>query len=273
MSETSAGKNYHLATGTAGEKRLALVEEVYGPESRRLLRTLGIPRGARVVDLGCGTGNTLCWFADQVGPEGEVTGVDLSGEQLSIAKANAGAARHRNIRFIEGSIYETGLPRASFDVVHCRLVLIHLAAPLDAVREMAALAKPGGLVIAFDTDVEGLFSMPPTDAYARARELFFGRTERRGSDPRLGFKLARMFLEVGLPKPEVAIIHPVHLRGEGKRLWEYTLLEGAPYMIEKGLCTQAELEKLAEELATVAADETIAVAQATMPVTWARKSL
>src|SRR5262245_28806340 len=61
------------------------------------------------------------------------------------------------------------------------------------------------------------------------------------------------------------------MRREGKRLWERTLLEGAPYMLEKGLCTQAELDKLAEDLAAVAADETIAVALGPMMVTWAYK--
>jgi hypothetical protein len=42
-------------------------------------------------------------------------------------------------------------------------------------------------------------------------------------------------------------------------------------MIEKGLCDQAELDQLAQELAAIAADESIAVAQASLPVVWARK--
>jgi hypothetical protein len=136
---------------------------------------------------------------------------------------------------------------------------------------MAAIAKPGGLVIAFDVDLDGLRSIPPTAAYERTRDLFKARTALRGSDPHTGAKLPRLFLEAGLPKPEVSLIHPIYLRGEGKRLWEYTLLEGAPYMIEKGLCTRAELDKLAADLAAVAVDETIAVAQGSMPVVWARK--
>jgi SAM-dependent methyltransferase len=265
------GEVYYLATGGAGEKRLALVDEVYGPDSTRLLRTIGVPRGARIADLGCGTGNTLCWLASEVGEEGEVTGVDVSAAQLAIAKANGEAAGHRNIRLVEASVYETGLPRNAFDMVHCRLVLCHLTRPLDALREMAAIARPGGLVIAFDCDLDGLRSVPQTPAYARALELFMTRAAVRGSDPCLGFKLPRMFLEAGLPKPEVAVIHPIYLRGEAKRLWEYTLLEGSSYMVEKGICTQAELDALAVDLAAVATDETIAVAQGSMPVIWARK--
>ena len=82
---TKPGDVYYLATGAAGEKRLALLEEVYGPDAARIMLSVGIPRGAQVADLGCGTGNTLRWFAEQVGPDGAVTGVDFS----------ARAGRHR----------------------------------------------------------------------------------------------------------------------------------------------------------------------------------
>jgi ubiquinone/menaquinone biosynthesis C-methylase UbiE len=82
-----------------------------------------------------------------VGPGGEVTAVDVSAEQLSIAESQAKADGHRNIRFINVTAYDTGLPRNYFDVVHCRMLLCHLASPLDALREMAAIARPGGLII------------------------------------------------------------------------------------------------------------------------------
>ena len=272
MSAKSGGGDiYYLATGSAGEKRLALLEDVYGPDSTRIMLSIGIPRGSHVADLGCGTGNTLCWFADQVGGEGEVTGLDVSADQLAIAKARAEAGGYRNIRLKEGSVYETGLPRGAFDVVHCRFVLCHLTRPMDALREMVALARPGGLVIVFDVDMGGLFSVPPTPAYQRMCELIHARVRLRGSDCLLGPKLPRMFLEAGLAAPETALVHPIYLRGERKRLWEYSFLEASAYMLENRICTEAELTALAAELAAVAADETVAVAQATMPVTWARK--
>jgi SAM-dependent methyltransferase len=265
------GDTYYLATGAAGEKRLALLEMVYGPDAARIMLGIGIPRGRRIADLGCGTGNTLRWFADQVGPDGEVTGVDSSAEQLAVASANVEGAGHRNIRLVEASIYDTGLPRGAFDIVHCRFVLCHLTRPMDALREMVALARPGGLVIVFDVDLAGIFSAPETTAYVRMQDLFFARNRMRGTDPRLGLKLPRMFLDAGLSGPETSFVHPIYQRGERKRLWEYSFLEAGAYTVENGLCTQAELDALAVDLAAVAADETIAVAQAVMPVTWARK--
>jgi SAM-dependent methyltransferase len=272
MGATSAGGDgYYLATGSAAEKRLALLDEVYGPGAARIIRSIDFPCSGRVVDLGCGTGNTVRWFAQEAGDAGEVTGVDFSAEQLSVARSRIESDGYSSIRLVEGSVYETGLPRNAFDIVHCRFVLCHLLRPMDGVREMAALARPGGLVIACDLDLDGIFSAPQTPAYERLRALIHGRAAAKGSDSRLGLKLPRMFAEAGLGKPEVEIVHPVYLRGERKRLWEHTLFEASAYMIEQGLCDQAELDRLAQELAAIAADESIAVAQAAMPVVWARK--
>ncbi len=269
------GDNYALATGAAGAGRLALLDEVYGPDAARIMRAIGIPQarphGGRIADLGCGTGNTARWFAREIGAEGEVTGVDVSADQLAVAAEQAAAEGIRNLRLIEANVYDTGLPRDAFDVVHCRLVLCHLVRPMDVMREIAALAKPGGLAIVSDIDVGGLASVPSTTAYERMREMFKLRGQRRGTDPTIGPKLPPMFLDVGLVSPEIAIVHPIYLRGERKRLWEYTLFESSQFMIEYGVCDQAELDRLAIELAAIAADETIAVAQAPMSVVWARK--
>jgi SAM-dependent methyltransferase len=269
--DLAGGDNYYLATGAAAEKRLALLDEVYGPGAARIIRSIDLPSSGRVVDLGCGTGNTVRWFAQEAGDSGEVTGLDFSAEQLAVARARIEADGYSSIKLVQGSVYETGLPRNAFDVVHCRFVLCHLLRPMDAVREMAALAKPGGLVIACEPDLDGIFSAPQTPAYERVRELFHARTAAKGNDGRLGLKVPRMFAEAGLGKPEVEFIHPIYLRGERKRLWEYTLFEASDYMIEKGLCDQAELDQLAQELAAIAADESIAVAQASLPIVWARK--
>jgi len=103
------------------------------------------------------------------------------------------------------------------------------------------------------------------------QELIAAAGQRRGTDDMLGLKLPRLFLQAGLVEPEIAFIHPVYLRGERKRLWEYSFLEASPHFVRSGLTNEAEVGRLSAELAMVAADETISVAQGRMPVTWARK--
>ena len=144
---TIVGDDYVLATGTAGAARLALVQQVYGPDAERIIAGIGIPEGSRIADVGCGTGNVARWFARQTGTTGEVVALDVSAAQLAVARQEAKRERLENIRFIEGDAYATGLPRESFDIVHCRLVLCHLRRPIEALREMAALARRLGRLL------------------------------------------------------------------------------------------------------------------------------
>src|SRR5260370_38632784 len=100
---------------------------------------------------------------------------------------------------------------------------------------------------------------------------FKGHAGLRGIDSALGLNLPRLFRQVGLVEPDIAFIHPVYLRGEGKRIAEYSFFEASPHVVKAGLINDAEFDQLSAELATVAADETVSVAQSRMPGTWARK--
>src|SRR5258708_13297925 len=117
-----------------------------------MMAAIGIPRGGRVADIGCGTGNTARWFANKVGPEGQTIAVDISADQLAVAQSSAEASGLGNIHFVRASAYGTGLPRDHFDVVHCRLLLCHLVRPLDPLPHMAAIPRPGALLLFFSLD-------------------------------------------------------------------------------------------------------------------------
>ena len=119
---------YVLATGEAAAHRLRLLHCLYGEGTRRLLLDAGLRRGMRVADLGCGVGMVTAALAELVGPEGHVVGIDASAAQLAQARAllHPGGG---NISFVEASATDTGLPPASFDLVYCRFLLLHLPAP------------------------------------------------------------------------------------------------------------------------------------------------
>jgi SAM-dependent methyltransferase len=271
IAEAPTMESYILATGEAGAARLTLLNSVYGPEAVQILTRIGIPQAGHIADIGCGTGTTARWFARMVGPDGEVFAVDDSADQLEVARRSNDIDGHRNIRLVNASAYSTGLPRGHFDVVHCRALLDHLHRPLEALREMASLTRPGGVVVCFDFDFSGLFSFPATDCYTRLRDLILAFDRLRGIDNSLAFNLPCMLQQAGLIDPEMAIIHPVYLRGEHKRFIEYSFLEAGSHFVKSGLISDVGLEQLSAELAAVAANETISVAQSRMPVTWARK--
>jgi ubiquinone/menaquinone biosynthesis C-methylase UbiE len=273
MTEAQVPKpySYALATGEKAAQRLALVQDVYGTDAERLLSSIGVHSGQQVVDFGCGTGSTIPWLARKVGPDGTVLGLDASADQLAIAQQFCTDAGIVNAKFHLADVYETGLPRNTFDLAHCRLLLCHLQHPQTAIQEMADTVKPGGKVVCFDIDLEQLFSIPNTEAYAQLRDLYLERRKLDGLDNTLTSKVPYYLCAAGLVDVEMSFIHPVYFRGEQKRLWELTFAESAARTLEKGLIDSARLEQLMKAVAAVALDEQIAVAQARMPVFWATK--
>ncbi|NUQ17028.1 MAG: methyltransferase domain-containing protein [Sphingomonas sp.] len=107
--------------------------------------------GARVLDLGCGSGRDVYLLAQLVGPTGSVVGVDMTEEQLAVAEAHrdyqARQFGYDNVGFVHGFIErldELGLAERSFDVIVSNCV-VNLspdkAAVLSGVRR---LLKPAG---------------------------------------------------------------------------------------------------------------------------------
>jgi len=164
-------EHYVLKTGHDGEWRLNLLQEVYGPSTERLLIDIGLKPGMSVADIGCGPGIVTCFIGEQVGPEGTALGVDNSAEQLSIAWEKAQLKGLDNIRFLEANVYSLGLEPESFDMIYARSLMSHLQHPLQALKEMSALVKPGGVLICEDIDMATIFSDPPSQEYRKMVQL------------------------------------------------------------------------------------------------------
>jgi SAM-dependent methyltransferase len=109
--------------------------------------------GARVLDLGCGAGQDAYVLAQMVGPDGRVTGVDATPEQLAVARGAAQWHRERfghaqsNVAFVDGDIEALAaldLPDNSFDVIVSNCVINLVADKAAVFRHCHRLLKPGG---------------------------------------------------------------------------------------------------------------------------------
>jgi SAM-dependent methyltransferase len=260
---------YVLATGEAAAHRLRLLHGLYGEGTRRLLLDAGLRRGMLAADLGCGVGMVTGLLSKLVGPEGHVVGIDASAAQLAHARGQMYGCC-RNIRFVEASALDTGLPPESFDLVYCRFLLIHLPEPERALAEMRALLKPGGILVCEDGDLTSAGSEPPSvfDAFA---ELWGRLGPRRGVDYTLGRRLFQMVQAAGFPAPEITFNQPVVARGEYKRMLELSVAEAGPAFVEAGLITAEELERTLVEMRRLAADGTVLAMMPRMAQVWARK--
>ena len=116
----------------------------------RVVRTVHIPPGTRVLDAGCGMGR-LTLQVKRVSPEPEVIGLDADPRILSIARRKA-AQRDLDVKFFEGSIERMPFPDERFDGVFSVLVLHHLPEEIKtkACQEMFRVLRPGGRAIIAD---------------------------------------------------------------------------------------------------------------------------
>ena len=106
----------------------------------------GLKAGERVLDLGSGGGIDCFLAARQVGPEGHVTGLDMTTDMLALARKNADTLGVTNVEFIQGEMEDIPLPDASVDVVISNCVVC-LSPDKDAVaREAFRVLTPGGRV-------------------------------------------------------------------------------------------------------------------------------
>jgi len=260
---------YVLATGDAAANRLRILHNVYGPGARELLVRAGIQPGMKVADLGCGTGMVTQLLAELVGPSGEVVGVDFSDAQVTQARTQLPAGV-TNVRFIQASATDSGLPRETFDLVYCRFLLIHLADPEAALREMRELLKPEGIFVCEDGDLTSAGSEPPSQLQEFSN-LFGALGPVWGVDYTLGRRLFRLVQNANFSQIGITLNQPVFASGENKRLLELSVAEAGPSFVAAGLITDAELTETIAEMRRLNEDQTVLALMPRMSQVWARK--
>lgn len=110
-----------------------------------LIRRSAAASGTRVLDVGCGTGDTTLAFADQVGERGEVIGVDISDPLLAMARRRADG--RAGVGFILADAQTHTFDPGRFDLVASRFGVMFFADPVAAFANLARALRPGGRVI------------------------------------------------------------------------------------------------------------------------------
>ncbi|WP_119304311.1 class I SAM-dependent methyltransferase [Dongia deserti] len=114
--------------------------------SDAIFPTLPVREGDRVLDVGCGFGDTAIKLARRVGPTGEVVGIDCCDAFLDYARRDAQAQGIGNLRFVRGDA-EVALPTEQFDLVFARFGTMFFANPVAGLRNMRKALRPGGRMV------------------------------------------------------------------------------------------------------------------------------
>jgi len=111
--------------------------------SAETLPALDVRHGDRILDVGCGFGDTAVALAKRVAPSGDVVGIDCCRAFLDHAGIHAAHNLSSNVRFVSGDV-EAGLDEGQFDFVFARFGTMFFANPVGGLRAMRNAMKPGG---------------------------------------------------------------------------------------------------------------------------------
>jgi SAM-dependent methyltransferase len=153
--------------------------------------------GMTLLDCGCGPGAITLGLAEAVAP-GQAVGVDREPSMVARAGALAEAHQVAHVQFQVGDICALPFPAASFDAVFTCAVLEHLADPVQALREIGRILRPGGIVgVSYSDWTEPLIS-PPDEALRHFFTLFERGFQHHGGSLHRGRHLRGMLRQAGL---------------------------------------------------------------------------
>jgi SAM-dependent methyltransferase len=232
--------DYFNADRIAEDGRLLAQGRLFDPLTRRLLQKAGLTPGMRVLDLGSGAGNVARLAAELVGPAGAVVGVESDPEAVRLARYRTDAL---NVEFRVADAQTLAGVEDGFDAVTGRLILLHLADPVRALRAAAARVRPGGLVIMHECDLGYVWASPQPALWGQVREWLLQAAEKAGIRTRIGPELFSLYREAGLPGPQL-LCEAIAAGGPDAPAWGWANIVSAavPLMEKLGVASQADVD-------------------------------
>ena len=145
-------KDYPLNNNDAERRRLKMQGDALVPLTERMLSGAGIGIGARVLELGCGSGDVTMLIAKRVGSTGEVIAMDRSETQTAAAAERLTSAGYHNVKFAVAEM-DRFEPVGKFDAIVGRFFLIYVANPEATLQKVAAWLRPRGHMAFLEMDL------------------------------------------------------------------------------------------------------------------------
>jgi len=226
------------------EQRFSSLESLYDPLTTRHLVATGIGPGWRCWEIGGGSGSIGLWLSDRIGPEGHVLMTDIDPRFLAEkGRSNLEVRRH--------DVGLDPLPDTAFDLIHTRLVLIHVPQREAILPRLVTALKPGGWLVVEDYDtmiIDRALPCANADDAETVRKCFRAlRTlmEMRGMDMSWGRSLYGRLVATGLVNVEADAHFEFRCGGSpGARLDKANLCQVRDQLLGERLLTSEELDRL-----------------------------
>jgi SAM-dependent methyltransferase len=206
------------------------------------------------LDVGSGPGTITADFTELLTP-GEVVALEVNDEAAALTRQGA-----PEVEVVVGDVHALPFPDAGFDVVHAHQVLQHVADPVQALREMARVATPGGVIGVRDSDYASFAWWPRLPGLDRWLELYAAAARANGGEPDAGRRLLSWAHAAGLTDLSPGSSTWCYATPETREWWggmwadRITGSALAEQLLREGRATSDDLTQIAGAWRTWAAD-------------------
>ncbi|MEU8238190.1 methyltransferase domain-containing protein [Actinoplanes missouriensis] len=172
--------------------RLERIAALTDPATIRYLEQIGVREGWVCAEVGAGAGSIARWLSDRVGNFGKVHAIDIDPSFMTGLSAP-------NLEVRRQDITTDPLEEGAYDLVHCKILLMHLDERERVLGQFVKALKPGGHLLVEEADIRSIQRVdPPSPLLTRAAAaletfFYFG-----GADPGYGMKLLPAVRRTGL---------------------------------------------------------------------------
>jgi ubiquinone/menaquinone biosynthesis C-methylase UbiE len=219
------------------------------------------PEGSSVLEAGCGVGAQTITLASQ-SPKALITSIDVSEVSVLEARKAVQAAGISNVTLRQADIFHLPFPSESFDHVFLCFVLEHLVHPVEALRALKCILKPGGTITVIEGDHGSTYFYPESDYARRTVRCQVELQAKAGGNALIGRALYPLLREAGFGEihvsPRMVYVDsskPELVEGFTKKTFT-AMIEGIrQFSLESGLMSEADFDKgIADLCRTAEAD-------------------
>jgi ubiquinone/menaquinone biosynthesis C-methylase UbiE len=223
--------------------RLRLLEGIFDPSTIHHLEIIYVSEGWNCLEVGGGAGSVAEWLSTRVGPTGKVVATDIDLRFLS-------QVSFPNLEIRQHDIIKDDLETDSYDLVHCRCLLMHLPEPEKGLKRMAGAVRPGGWLLIEELDYGSTLSTDVTNpsyvTYTMTLRALFEFVQKKGFfNPYFGRRVRGLVEQLGFTDVDHEGWTRVNRGGEPHtRFSAMSLQTAAKPMISAGLLSQEQHDRV-----------------------------